>query len=78
MISNPIGKIPHSVLGYVYGATPEGKIARSDCRVLERHRNCILVEVTILTGRPHQIRIHLAAAGYPLLGDPLYVAGGIP
>ena len=77
-ISNPIGKIPHPVLGYVYGATTEGKFARSDCRVMERHRNRTLVEVTILTGRPHQIRIHLAAAGYPLLGDPLYLAGGIP
>ena len=36
------------------------------------------MEVTILTGRPHQIRIHLAAAGHPLVGDPLYNVGGIP
>jgi 23S rRNA pseudouridine1911/1915/1917 synthase len=35
-----------------------------------------LVEVEIPTGRPHQIRIHLAFAGHPLAGDPLYVAGG--
>ncbi len=35
-----------------------------------------LVEVTIASGRPHQIRIHAAAAGAPLLGDPLYRSGG--
>ena len=37
-----------------------------------------LAEVTIPTGRPHQIRIHMAAAGHPLVGDPIYVAGGLP
>ena len=37
-----------------------------------------LVEVEIPTGRPHQIRIHMAYAGYPLVGDPLYLPGGIP
>jgi 23S rRNA pseudouridine1911/1915/1917 synthase len=35
-----------------------------------------LVEVGIATGRPHQIRIHCAALGAPLLGDPLYLPGG--
>ncbi len=77
-ISVRIGKIPYPVLGYIYGATPDGKFARSNCRVLQRHSNTTLLEVTILTGRPHQIRIHLAAAGYPLIGDPLYLPGGIP
>ena len=76
-ITQPIGKIPHPVLGYIYGATTEGKYAKSECQVVEQYENCTLLEVKIFTGRPHQIRIHLAAAGYPLLGDPLYVAGGI-
>ena len=77
-ICHRIGKIPHPILGYIYGATPTGKFAQSECRVLQRDRDCTIVEVTILTGRPHQIRIHLAAAGYPLIGDPLYGVGGIP
>ncbi|MGB5897595.1 MAG: RluA family pseudouridine synthase [Geitlerinemataceae cyanobacterium] len=77
-IDRTIGKSPHPVIGYIYGATTEGFFARSDCRVLQRDADRMLVEVTILTGRPHQIRIHLAAAGFPLVGDPLYEIGGIP
>ncbi|MBM0743099.1 RluA family pseudouridine synthase [Phormidium sp. CLA17] len=77
-ITQPIGKIPHPVLGYIYGAAPDGLSAHSQVQVLKRQSNSTLLEVTILTGRPHQIRIHLATAGFPLLGDPLYVVGGIP
>ena len=39
---------------------------------------CTLVEVEIPTGRAHQIRIHMAYAGHPLVGDPLYKSGGTP
>ena len=77
-ITHPIGKIPYPDLGYIYGATPDGRFAHSDCQVLKRNAETTLLEVTILTGRPHQIRIHLAAAGYPLVGDPLYGYGGVP
>lgn len=77
-ITQAIGKIPHPVLGYVYGAITDGLPAHSECQVLQRRSNATLLEVTILTGRPHQIRIHLAAVGYPLIGDPLYTVGGIP
>ena len=73
-----IGKIPYPRLGYVYGYTKDGLFARSEGRVLTRSANSTLVKVSISTGRPHQIRIHLAAAGYPLLGDPLYRVGGRP
>lgn len=77
-IDHPIGKVSHPVLGYIYAATPQGRWAHSDCQVLDRQRDATILEVTILTGRPHQIRIHLAVAGYPLIGDPLYGVGGLP
>jgi 23S rRNA pseudouridine1911/1915/1917 synthase len=77
-LTTPIGKVDHPVLGYVYGASPTGLTAFSEGRVIHRTSEFTLVEVTIRTGRPHQIRIHLAAAGFPLLGDPLYGVGGAP
>jgi 23S rRNA pseudouridine1911/1915/1917 synthase len=77
-LTTPIGRLPHPTLGYIYGASPQGKPAYSQGRVLARWADRTLVEVAIATGRPHQIRIHLAAAGYPLIGDPLYGVGGIP
>jgi 23S rRNA pseudouridine1911/1915/1917 synthase len=77
-IDAPIGPVPHKILKTIHAACPNGKAAHSHVRVLERHMDCSLVEIRITTGRPHQIRIHLAAAGHPLVGDPLYVIGGIP
>ncbi|XGB41764.1 MAG: RluA family pseudouridine synthase [Nodosilinea sp. LVE1205-7] len=77
-MTTAIGKRADANLGYIYGATPSGKPAHSQVTVLERQSTATLVEVIITTGRPHQIRIHLAAAGYPLVGDPLYGPGGVP
>lgn len=73
-----IGTVPHRFLKTLHAASPDGKPAASHVTVLERRETCSLVRVRIDTGRPHQIRIHLAAAGHPLLGDPLYRPGGIP
>lgn len=77
-IEAPIGPVPHPVLGTVHGASPAGRPSRSRVTVLERRADATLVAVDLDTGRPHQIRIHLAVAGHPLVGDPLYGTGGVP
>ncbi len=73
-VDAPIGRVPHPVLGSVHAATPHGRAARTHVRPL----GGAVVEIRIATGRPHQIRIHLAVAGHPLAGDPLYGPGGVP
>jgi 23S rRNA pseudouridine1911/1915/1917 synthase len=77
-ISTPIGPVPHVLLGSLHAAAADGKPALSRVTVLERRAAAFLCDVHIATGRPHQIRIHLAAAGHPLVGDPLYGVGGLP
>ena len=76
VIDSPIGPVPHPILGTVQAACEGGKPSRSAAIVLERRGDRTLFQVEIATGRPHQIRIHMACAGHPLVGDPLYVAGG--
>ena len=84
-ITTPIGPVPHPTLGTVHAACAGGRAAHSVATVLERRaaqepgqEGQTLCDVRILSGRPHQIRIHLAAAGHPLVGDPLYAPGGQP
>ena len=86
----PIAEHNHPLHGRIWGigsslAQPPGTAAStgkqlrafSTVQLLERRADADLLEVTISTGRPHQIRIHLAAMGSPLIGDPLYGVGGV-
>jgi RluA family pseudouridine synthase len=55
---------------------PAGKAARSDYRVIGARRGVALVLLAPRTGRTHQLRVHLAAAGHPIVGDDLYGSRG--
>jgi 23S rRNA pseudouridine1911/1915/1917 synthase len=77
-ITTPIGKISYPQLGYLYAATADGLAAESSYQIVNRSAEFTWVDVTIATGRPHQIRIHMASIGYPLVDDPLYGIGGVP
>jgi 23S rRNA pseudouridine1911/1915/1917 synthase len=49
-----------------------GRYAKTHYRVLETFKNFTYIELTLFTGRTHQIRVHMRHIGHPLLGDPVY------
>jgi 23S rRNA pseudouridine1911/1915/1917 synthase len=72
-IEAPIGRDPkHRTRMAV---VPGGREATTGYRVRERLPGWTLLELDLITGRTHQIRVHLAAIGHPLAGDPLYGTG---
>ena len=88
-IKYPIVQQKHSNLGFVWTHSKnllqekssnnnqyKSLKAISEVKLLEERNNADLLEIKIRTGRPHQIRIHLASIGSPLIGDPLYKANG--
>jgi 23S rRNA-/tRNA-specific pseudouridylate synthase len=54
---------------------PNGRPSVTGYRVRERFSGWTLLEVDLLTGRTHQIRVHLASIGHPVAGDPVYATG---
>jgi len=72
-VDNSIGRIsPKSAAGKWGAVALGGDPAHTDFRLLEERRNGLLVLAMPLTGRTHQIRVHLAGLAIPLLGDVLY------
>ena len=70
IIDAPIDRRPlPSLLRYI---SPTGKPSQTRCRVLTRFEGHTLVELEPLTGRTHQLRLHCAHFGCPILGDPQY------
>ncbi|MFZ2948059.1 MAG: RNA pseudouridine synthase, partial [Desulfuromonadaceae bacterium] len=71
-VDAPIGKVASARYGVVEG----GKEAVTEFRTVASSGEISLVEARPLTGRTHQIRVHLASAGLPIIGDATY--GGLP
>ena len=69
-IHAPIARHPDSIIERM--VSPEGQDATTCYKVLKSLNNASLVQLTLLTGRTHQIRVHLSHIGHPLLGDDLY------
>jgi 23S rRNA pseudouridine1911/1915/1917 synthase len=72
-IEAPIGREPkHRTRMAV---VPDGRPATTGYRVRERLPGWTLLELDLITGRTHQIRVHLEAIGHPVAGDPVYGTG---
>lgn len=70
VINKPIGRDKRNRLRMA--VVKDGKEAITEYKVIERYDNYTLIECNLLTGRTHQIRVHMKDLGHPLLGDLVY------
>lgn len=72
-INAPIGR--HLTQPHKQCVREDGKESLTVVKVIERFENATLVELTLITGRTHQIRVHLSSIGHPVYNDTLYGFG---
>jgi len=69
-VHGPIGR--HPTDRKKMAIVPDGREAHTHYTVLEELKGATLIEARLTTGRTHQIRVHMASLGHPVLGDPVY------
>ncbi|NOY23751.1 MAG: RluA family pseudouridine synthase [Acidobacteria bacterium] len=78
VVTTAIGPVDHPVSGSVAAALEGGRPSETRFRVVKRCGKRALIMAFLKTGRPHQIRIHLAVADCPLVGEKFYSTSGLP
>lgn len=73
IINLPIGR--HPTQPHKMAVVEGGKESTTLIKVIERFKDATYIEVTLITGRTHQIRVHLSHKGFPVFNDTLYGAG---
>jgi 23S rRNA-/tRNA-specific pseudouridylate synthase len=75
-IDAPLAKVTHETRSWWMKVDPAGQPSTTDYRVVARGDRLTVVDLMPRTGRTHQLRVHMAYLGYPIIGDGVY--GGDP